>query len=158
MKKIDSYKAKAKINEFFFNYFKKTIIKQIELSGRGLILGDSEYWRDESSFDDSITQSSYLNIGEINRVEYGGIQGSAQCNFDIYKFIYDAYKIPLNFKFYADNDDGEDFVCISSSKDLKKIKSFSIEYLKTAEGIQIDLVDALINDFKNQIFLCTLRG
>lgn len=155
----DAKNAKAKLNNFFLNYFKKAITNQLDINGGQFILGEFPYWQDDSKFEDSIAKSLHFNIDNIKGTK-GGVNGFIHYELEFFNFIYDTYKIPLMFEFYGDSD-GDcdcDFININSIKDLEKIKYFSISYFNFYDHSQILLAEELISDFENHLFLRTLRS
>lgn len=155
--KEDAKNAKEKINNFFFNYFEKAIVNQMEINGGSFILGDFPYWEDDSKLDNSIGKSLHFNIQNIKGTD-GSISGFIHYDPDLFNCVLDTYKIPLMFEFYGDSGDDCDFLNINSTKDLKKIKKFSIAYFNFYEHSQILLSEELMSNFENLLFLRTLRG
>lgn len=155
--KEDAKNAKDKINNFFFNYFKKAIVNQMEINGGSFILGDFPYWEDESKLDNLIGNSLHFKIQNIKRTD-GSISGFIHYDPDLFNCVLDTYKIPLMFEFYGNSGDDGDYVNIDSIKDLWKINYFSISYFNFYEHSQILLSEELMSDFENLLFLRTLRG
>ena len=148
---------KAKLNNFFSNYFKKAIINQMDINGGSFILGDFPYWEDESKLDNLIEKSLHFKIQNIKGTD-GSISGFIHYDPDLFNYVLDTYKIPLMFEFYGNSGDDGDYVIIHSIKDLWKINYFSISYFNFYEHSQIILSEELMSDFENMLFLRTLRG
>ena len=145
--------AKVKLNNCFFDYFKKVVLKQIEISGEKFLLGSFPYWEDESKFATQVSNEYQLIINSIEGEKGEGIEGQVTFTLDIIKNIFEKYEIPLLFKFSAATRFNEDYITIENDEDFKKIIKFSILYYNFHEQEQVDNANELIEKFYLIMFL-----
>jgi len=144
---------KVKLNNCFFDYFKKVVLKQIEISGEKFTLGSFPYWEDESKFASQVSNEYQLIINSIEGEPGEGIEGQVAFTLDILKNIFEKYEIPLLFGFSAATRSNEDYITIENEEDFKKIKEFSILYYNFYDQEQVDKANELMEKFYLIMFL-----
>lgn len=155
----EATEAKEKLNQFFFDHFKKAIFRQIEISNDKVILGSFPYWKDEANFSSQVSDEFQLKILDIKSLEDEQIVGEVCFNPDIYKSVYEDFGIPLFFNFSATTAYEEDFIAIEDESDLKKIQKFSISFFNFYEQAQVEKAKNLMeNHFYQLLFLSRLKS
>ena len=144
---------KVKLNNCFFDYFKKVVLKQIEISGEKFTLGSFPYWEDESKFASQVSNEYQLIINSIEGEQGEGIEGEVAFTLDILKNIFEKYEILLSFKFSAATSHHEDFITIRNEEDFQKIKEFSSNYCFIHDQEQVDKANELMEKFYLIMFL-----
>lgn len=150
-------KAKSQLNSFFLDYIKKTILNQIEISGRDYIFGSFPYWKDESKFDEKIKQHCYFDFQDTT-CEEGFIESYVVFSQDIISYVVEKYSISLMFKISAYEDTENDYITFSNESDFKKIKSFKIFAKSFLDETDVIKMKALIKDFEQIKFMIALKG
>jgi hypothetical protein len=143
---------KVKLSNFFFDYFKKVVLKQIEITEDKFTLGSFPYWEDESKFTSQVSNEYQLIIHEIEVGQEESIKGRIAFTPSIYQNIREEYGIPLTFNFTAATCYPEDYITIEDEMDFEKIKKFSIDFNNFYEQAQVDKANELIENFYTVLF------
>lgn len=155
----EATEAKEKLNQFFFDHFKKAIIRQIEISNDKVILGSFPYWKDEADFSSQVSDDFQMKILDIKSLEGDQIKGEVCFNTYISKSAFEDFGIPLLFNFSATTAAEEDFIAIEDESDLNKIQKFSISFFNFYEQAQVHKANDLIeNHFYQLLFLSRLKS
>jgi hypothetical protein len=93
----EAIEAKEKLNQFFFDHFKKAIIKQMEVTNDKVILGSFPYWKDEANFSSEVSDDFQLKIQDIKSQEGEQIKGEVSFTTNFYNSVYEDFGIPLVF-------------------------------------------------------------
>ena len=155
----EATEAKEKLNQFFFEHFKKAIIRQIEVSNDKVILGSFPYWKDEANFSSQVCDDFQLKIQDIKSQEGEQIKGEVCFTTNFYNSVFEDFGIPLVFNFSATTGEEEDFIAIEDESDLKKIQKFSIAFFNFYDQAQVNKANDLMeNHFYQLLFLSRLKS
>lgn len=145
-----------KIESFFLEYLKSTVLEAIEERGR-FVLGESAYWKNESKLPENIERGRQFSL-ECQDLSDETLTLEMRFDPGVFNYILESHGIPLVFGLSIAIPEGQDHLIFHSKSDLRVFKRIKLKSFKTDRENMEQMADDLIENFDSLRFLGTLKS
>lgn len=145
-----------KIEGFFLEYLKNTILEAIEERGR-FVLGESTYWKSESRLPENVERGRQFSL-ECQDLSDETLTLEMRFNPGVFNYILESHGIPLVFGLSIAIPEGQDHLTFYGKSDLRVFRRIRLKSFKTDRKDMEQKADDLIENFDNLRFLGALKS